>query len=213
MHDSVPKTYTIPEIQRKPKIIEKPKSEIKTYVPEPTLAAEEYENILTIIKDMALAMERSPSTFAKITEEEIRDFFLIQLNGHYKGTATGETFNGAGKTDILIRHKGENAFIAECKFWKGQKKMGEGVDQLLGYVTWRDTKTAILLFSKQPDLSEVLGKAVQAIKSHKNYKAEYIHSTSELKGSDTIFGYKFMHPSDKGKEIFLTLMAFQITQP
>lgn len=209
--DDVPATYSIPDVQRKPKIIEAPK--VKTYTPEPTLDAGEYENILTIIKDMALAMERSPSTFAKISEEEIRDFFLIHLNGHYKGNATGETFNGAGKTDILIRHKGENAFIAECKFWKGQKKTTEAVDQLLGYVTWRDTKTSILLFSKQPDLSEVLEKAVQTIKSHKNYKSEYTHSASELLSSDTIFGYKFMHPSDKDKEIFLTLMAFQITNP
>jgi hypothetical protein len=42
---------------------------------EPTLESEEYENILTIMKDMALAMERTPSTFATLSEEEIRDFF------------------------------------------------------------------------------------------------------------------------------------------
>ena len=90
-------------------------------------------------------MERSPQTFAKLTEEEIRDFFLIQLNGHYQGNATGETFNGAGKTDILIRYKNANAFIAECKFWSGQKKMTETINQLMGYITWRDTKTAITI--------------------------------------------------------------------
>ncbi len=209
--DDVPATYTIPEVQRKPKIVQTPK--VKTYTPEPTLEAEEYENILTIIKDMALAMERSPATFAKLTEEEIRDFFLILLNGHYKGTATGETFNGAGKTDILIRHQNANAFIAECKFWKGQKKLDEAIGQLLGYVTWRDTKTSIVLFNKQTDLSSVLEKTQETLKAHKNFKSEYALKSSELEGSDTIFGYKFVHPSDPDKEIFLTLMAFQITAP
>lgn len=209
--DDIPTTYAIPEIRKKPSIIETQKA--KTFTPEPTLAADEYENILTIIKDMALAMERSPSTFAKLTEEEIRNFFLISLNGHYQGSATGETFNGSGKTDILIRHKNANAFIAECKFWNGQKKMSEAIDQLLGYVTWRDTKTAILLFNKQPDLSAVVDKANESIKQHKSYKEEYQLNSRELKNNETISGYKFVHPSDPNKTIYLTLMAFQINEP
>jgi len=209
--DDVPATYSIPEVQRKPKIIEAPK--VKTHTPEPTLDAGEYENILIIIKDMALAMERSPETFAKLTEEEIRDFFLILLNGHYKGNATGETFNGVGKTDILIRHQNANAFIAECKFWKGQKKLDEAIGQLLGYVTWRDTKTSIVLFNKQNDLTAVLDKTQETLKAHPNFKAEYTLKSSDLEGAETVFGYKFTHPSDSDKEIFLTLMAFQITQP
>jgi hypothetical protein len=209
--DDIPTTYAIPEIRRKPSIVESPK--VKTFTPDPTLTTEEYENILSIIKDMALAMERSPSTFAKLTEEEIRNFFLISLNGHYQGNATGETFNGVGKTDILIRHKNANAFIAECKFWNGQKKMSEAIDQLLGYVTWRDTKTAILLFNKQPDLSAVVTKANEAIKQHKNFKTEYQLNSHDLKNNETIFGYKFVHPSDSDKTIYLTMMAFQITEP
>ena len=35
-------------------------------------------------------------------EEALRSHFLVQLNGHYEGQATGETFNYEGKTDILI---------------------------------------------------------------------------------------------------------------
>jgi len=209
--DDIPTTYAIPEIRRKPSIIES--SKIKTFTPDPALATEEYESILSIIKDMALAMERSPSTFTKLTEEEIRNFFLILLNGHYQGSATGETFNGIGKTDILIRHKNANAFIAECKFWNGQKKMLEAIDQLLGYVTWRDTKTAILLFNKQPDLSVVAMKANETIKQQKNFKAEYKLNSEELKNNETTFAYKFVHPSDPDKIIYLTLMAFQINEP
>ena len=37
------------------------------------------------------------------------------LNAQFEGKAAGEVFNGQGKTDILIREGGRNAFIAECK--------------------------------------------------------------------------------------------------
>jgi len=33
-----------------------------------------------------------------------------------QGKATGETFNRARKTDILLREGDRNVFIAECKF-------------------------------------------------------------------------------------------------
>ena len=43
--------------------------------------------------------------------------FWFELNGHYEGGASGETFNYEGKTDILIRVQGKNIFIAECEYW------------------------------------------------------------------------------------------------
>jgi len=206
--DDVPATYAIPEIRRAPRIVEPTKP--KTVAVEPTLELEEYENILTIMKDMALAMERTPSTFATLSEEEIRDFFLISLNGHYQGNATGETFNGSGKTDILVRYKGANAFIAECKFWRGQKHMDQAVDQLLRYITWRDTKTAILLFSKQP-LTQAFVKAKECIVRHKHFHSEHQLHSRDLKIAQTVVGYRFSHPSDGDKLVYLTLMGFQIT--
>jgi hypothetical protein len=172
---------------------------------------EEYERILVIIKDMSLAMERSPTTFEKLDEQEIRDFFLIALNGHYQGSATGETFNGEGKTDILIRHQNANAFISECKFWKGQKQLLEAIDQLFGYVTWRDTKTAICLFHKDGDLTKVLGQIDLIAKSHPNYKSGLRLNESSL-NTETIFGYVFRHPSDKDKDVMVTIMVFQVTK-
>jgi len=209
--EDIPETYNIPEIRRKPNIIAESQKP-NTFTPEPALAIEEYENILNIVKDMALAMERSPETFFSLKEEDIRNFFLILLNGHYQGNATGETFNGNGKTDILIRHKNANVFIAECKFWKGQKELLKAIDQLLGYVTWRDTKVSIILFNKNPDSSSILAKSDGAIKQHKNFKTEYELSSDELKNNETILGYKFTHPSDPDKEVFLSLLVFQINE-
>jgi hypothetical protein len=204
----IPATYTIPEIKRKPSVTTSAVTR-KAQKPDPTLSEEEYENILRIIKDMALAMERSPSTFSKLDEPEIRDFFIILLNGHYQGMATGETFNGEGKTDILIRYENSNLFIAECKFWSGQKGLVEAIDQLFGYVTWRDTKTAIILFHKGKDLTAMLSKAEQTIKAHANFKSSYTLGNKELQ-SATIMAYKFSHPKDKEREILLSVLSYQV---
>ncbi len=73
---------------------------------------------------MSVVVERNPTSFATLDEEGIRDHFLLQLNGHYEGAATGETFNAAGKTDIMIRAEDRNVFIAECKFWRGPVDSG-----------------------------------------------------------------------------------------
>jgi hypothetical protein len=89
---------------------------------------------------MSLVIDRSPSSFITLDEEAIRTHFLLQLNGHYEGNASGETFNASGKTDILIKVDNKNIFIAECKFWDGVKKFNEAIDQLLGYLSWRDSK-------------------------------------------------------------------------
>jgi len=104
------------------------------------LALEEYEDILAIIRNMVRVMERSPKAFEKMGEEYLRTHFLVQLNAQYEGRTTGETFNFQGKTDILIRDEGRNVFIAECKFWAGEKQFSETIDQLLSYLSCETQK-------------------------------------------------------------------------
>ncbi len=196
-------TYTAPNVRRKinPTL---PKASTEPFKPEPTLELKEYENILKILRNMVLVMERSPNAFKNMKEEDLRQHFLVQLNAQYEGTATGETFNYEGKTDILIRFEGKNLFIAECKFWKGEKTLLDAIDQLLGYTCWRDTKTAILVFNRNKNLSSVLGKIHETVKSHSCYKRE----TST--GQETEFSYIFHIPQDKNREIHLTIMVFDV---
>jgi hypothetical protein len=40
-----------------------------------------------------------------------------------------------------FRQDNANLFIAECKFWSGPGAFAETINQLLRYVTWRETKT------------------------------------------------------------------------
>lgn len=113
-------------------------------------------------------MERHPSLYEGKDEESLRDQLLLVLASHYENT-TGETFNKQGKTDILVRHEGSNAFVAECKFWTGQKGYFEAIAQLLSCLTWRDSKTALLLFVKNKQLDPVLAIVTEKTKEHPHF--------------------------------------------
>lgn len=106
----------------------------------------------------------------------------------------------------MLRIDGKNVFIAECKFWKGQKVYVETIDRLLGYSSWRDTKTAILVFNRNRDTSKVLAEIKSATEAHPNYKrtVSWHHES----------GYRFVmhHPSDKNRELIMTVLVFDIPE-
>ncbi len=165
---------------------------------------QEYEHILSVISNMVAVIERSPKAFREMAEEEIRQHFLVQLNGQYEGQASGETFNFDGKTDILIRHQGRNIFIAECKFWKGPESLRKALDQLLCYATWRDTKTALLIFNRERNFSTVVSRIPEVVRAHPNFRRDmpFNHEV----------GYRCAvhHRDDPNREIILTVLAFEI---
>ena len=196
-------TFPAPEVRRKVTPILPPASS-KPYKPEPELPLDEYEHILEVIQNMALVIERSPSAFATMDEESLRTHILVQLNGHYEGQATGETFNFEGKTDILIRSEGKNIFIAECKFWNGPKKLSETIDQLLSYSSWRDTKVAVIIFNRNKDFTNVLASLDETTKQHPNFQRDFGQQ------SETSFRYIFAHRDDPNREMVLTAIAFDV---
>ncbi|MBR9793011.1 MAG: hypothetical protein GYB58_14790 [Gammaproteobacteria bacterium] len=198
-----PQTYSAPNVRRKLRPTA-PTASKAPYTPEPELMMEDYEHILNVIHNMALVMERSPSAFKRMDEEALRTHFLVQLNGHYEGEASGETFNYEGKTDILIRSGGKNIFIGECKFWGGPKLLNDTIDQLLGYSAWRDTKVAVLVFNRNKDLSKVIESAKKVTLEHPNCK-RFIDQKS-----DTHFRYIFAHRDDDNREMTLSLKIFDV---
>ena len=198
-----PKTYVAPEVRRRisPKM---PKASNAPFKPEPILVMGDYEYILNVLTNMTIVMERSPSAFETMDEEALRTHFLVQLNGHYEGQATGETFNYEGKTDILIRVQGRNIFVAECKYWNGPKKLVDTLDQLLGYASWRDTKLAIVLFNRNRNFTKVLGAIPEAIRQHSCFKKELGQPT------ETSFRYSIGNRGDPNREMTLTVLAFDV---
>ena len=200
---SAPETFVAPTKRRKSPV-SRPSVPKRKFLPEPTLDQHEFEHILGILKSMALVIERTPASFASLDEEAIRTHFLLQLNGHYEGSATAETFNASGKTDILIRVDNRNVFIAECKFWRGTKSFSEAVDQLLGYLSWRDSKCALLVFNRGKDSSAVREKMHELMSS----RAEHRKTTSYDADGDA--RYVLVRPLDPGREIQIQTMLFDI---
>ena len=198
-----PRIYTVPEVRR---VItpSPPQASLEPYQPEPELDQENYEHILEVIENMAQVMEYSPAAFSDMSEEVLRWHFLVQLNGHYEGQGTAETFNYKGKTDILIRSKGKNIFIAECKYWGGANTLTGAINQLLGYSSWRDTKVAVIIFNRNKDFTGVLDSIRATAKEHPNFKSELDQR------SETSFSFIFSNRDDANREMALTIMAFDI---
>jgi hypothetical protein len=198
-----PATYVIP-VRRRPSPVNRPTVPTEKYEAEPALDEAQYQYILRVMRSMSLVVERNPRSFATLREEAVRDHFLLQLNGHYEGFATGETFNRSGKTDILIRVGDRNAFIAECKFWYGQKRLSDAIDQLLSYLTWRDCKCALVVFNRKKDSAGVAAKMHEAMIARPERRRTVAHSDSgECR-------YIFVKQDEPGREIIITTMLFDV---
>lgn len=199
---NAPNTYKAPVEQTftKPKPEERNSGQASNWI----IEDEVYEDILTVLRNMAWVMERSPSAFEEMNEEDLRAHFLVQLNGQFTGPSTGETFNRTGKTDIYLPVKDRAVFIAECKFWRGQRAFGEAIDQLLSYSSWRDTKTALVLFNRNQDTSQVLAQIPETVGDRED------HLRTTEYGEETDFRFVLHHGDDPGREITITVLVFDV---
>ena len=203
--DDVPETFSIPTPNLKRRVrISKPPAPKDAFKPEPTLEQSGYEEILQFMHDLGKQLERMPSTYKGKREEDLRDYFLLLLEPRFEGAATGETFNKKGKTDILVRYQGSNVFVAECKFWDGQKQFLESIDQLLGYLTWRDSKTALVTFVRNKDFSSVLTTVEEVLPNHPNYLRHV------GKHEKTWFDCRFHLTGDRNREMKVAVMLFHV---
>lgn len=175
--------------------------------PVPTLNESTYEDILSLIHQVGVKFEQNPSVYQGKSEEDLRDHFLTVLGAQVRGSATGESFNKGGKTDILLNYKGNIIFLAECKFWRGPKKHEESINQLLGNLTWRDTKSCLIYFVDRKQMNPIIGKVKKFTPNHHNY----IEKIDFRKGNSWQT-YKFHLPGDEDTPIFLTVLMFHFSQ-
>lgn len=197
--------FTAPTIKKK--VIPQPTvSKNKEFSSEPMMAKEMYDDILKVIYDLGKSMEKKPSTYKDKDEEGIRDQFLLVLETRYDSTtATGETFNRGGKTDIILKYAtdGSNLFVAECKFWHGASEFHKAISQLFDrYLTWRDSKAALMLFVTNKDFTNVIDTIKKEIQNH-----PYYLKSAGTRG-ETSFSFHFHLPQDKDKIVFLEVIAF-----
>lgn len=199
-------TFAIPQPPLREKIIiKKPDVSEVGYTPEPTLDFVNYHKILKIINDVGKNFERMPSTFKDKGEEDLRDHIILVLDPNFElGGVSGETFNKTGKTDILLRYDSTVVFIAECKFWGGDKVYLKTIDQLLKYLSWRDTKTSVVIFVREKNFSSILEKVQAVTETHSNYLGFV------SKSDENWFNYRFHLNEDKNREVKLAVQLFHL---
>lgn len=148
------------------------------------------------------SVERFPNTFAPMEEEVLRELLLVVLNNQF-GPAVGEMFSRQGKTDIAVLHEKGPVFIAECKFYDGPRSVDEALDQLLGYLVWRDTKAALVLFVKRQDVTKSLQRAHAAIEEHVRFRrlGERLADHSR---------FLLAHEGDEGRLVELILIGIPV---
>lgn len=173
---------------------------------EPIMSQEMYLDVIKVMFEAGKSMERKPTLFLDKDELALRDQFLFILETRYEGiSATGETFNKFGKTDILLKYAadGSNLFVGECKFWHGASELHKAINQLFDlYLTWRDSKAAIILFVTNKDFTKTLQIVESELKKH-----EYFQEFKGKKG-DSSFSFLFRMPHDAKKIVYLEVMLF-----
>lgn len=203
--ENIASTFSVPKPLLREKIVIKPTVSEKGFKPEPTIDNENYLKILKLINDVGKNFERMPSLFKGKGEEDLRDHILMTLDPNFEfGSASGETFNKTGKTDIQLRYDSSVIFIAECKFWNGEKNYLSTIDQLLGYLTWRDTKASVIIFVKAKDITAIINKVEIETSKHTNY----LGFTS--KSDDNWFNYRFHINGDRNREVKLAVQLYHL---
>ena len=174
---------------------------------EPGLANETYESVLHFIRHQGRTFERTPATYAVHDEEDLRNIILAQLNSHFEGDAVGEVFRRRGKTDICIEQDNRAAFIGECKLWTGPANLTDALDQLLGYLTWRDSKASLIIFnSKNRNFSKILETLPGTIRNHRLFIRDL---TCEEEGEWRV---QMRSEEDEGRRVTIHVFVFDLYQ-
>jgi hypothetical protein len=146
-------------------------------------------------------MEQLPSTYQGREEEDIRDYLLTVLSSHFEN-ATGETFNVRGKTDIYVRDSATLILIGECKYWSGRSDFLKTIDQVLSYLTWRDSRAAIFMFVRNKNLGPVLDEIKAAAPQHRCCVA------TEPEMTEGWYPFTFHMAEDSTRSVRLAIQCF-----
>lgn len=182
-----------------------PRPPANGFKPEPAIAEATYEDLLAIIRHTGASFEGTPQTYKSLGEDGLRDNVLSHINVMFEGKATGETFRKYGKTDIRIEEDSRSAFVGECKLWGGEQILLGALAQLLGYLTWRDCKAALIFFNKDvAGFSGVQDTIGRALTSHPGFlRAKETSRAGEWR-------FVFQSTEDPAREVTVHVFAFNL---
>jgi hypothetical protein len=153
---------------------------------------------------MTQVIELSPSAFHDVDEEALRSHFLVQ--GTIRAKQLARLSTTRARQTFLFALRGATSSPQSASS-AGPKKLSETIDQLLGYSSWRDSKTSVVVFNRNRDFSKVLAAIPEAVRAHPQYKKDLPGST------ETVFRYLFANRDDRNRELYLTVMAFDVPTP
>lgn len=153
-------------------------------------------DILEVLDNQAKSFEKTPRAFISLKEEDLRDIILSNLNSIFQGKATGETFSKNGKTDIYLNIDEGNILVFECKNWGGKKLFLETIDQLRGYMTWRQNYGVIIFFVKAKNFTKILSE----ILADSQESSSYVNGAKKVNETHFVAKYYIDDP-DKNVEI------------
>ncbi|WP_143751748.1 hypothetical protein [Maribacter sp. 6B07] len=201
---NIPAAFESPRIVKKKKIIPKPVGASNTVTNQRFITDEDYMHILGLLQDCGNNWEHFPELYKGKGEEALRDQLIFVLAPNIEGVVAGEAYNKKGKTDISIKHESTNLFIGECKIWKGPKGFLETIDQILCYLTWRDSKAAIMMFVPNQEISAVRKATEESAKSHPNF----VRILDVI--NDGWTNYRFHIENDPGTYITLAVQLYHL---
>ncbi len=186
--------------------IDKPKA--RRAKEEPALDHDDVMGLVDFIDGYVREFEVNPKTYSGFHEEGLRDLLANMMNANYKGSTTAETFSKLGKTDISMRVYSGRVLICECKFWSGAKAYGEALEQLFGYLTWRQNYGVLINFCKLKDMSRALAEAKRAASEHPTFTEGTLHDQSESR-----FTSRHIHPQDANKSVEVHHLFVDLSVP
>jgi len=74
----------------------------------------------------------------------------------------------------------------------------------LGYVSWRDTKTALLIFNRAKNLSGVAGQVPGVVHAHPDLVRDL------GKTGETEWRFSLHHRDDPERQLLLTVLLFEV---
>ena len=88
--------------------------------------------------------------------------------------------------------------------WGGEEDLVKKLNQLLGYVNWRDSKTALVVFNRNRNLTSVVAKMRQTLSK----QPQCVRSLEYANETGARFLYRRLDDGDK--TFHLTCLVFDV---
>lgn len=125
-----------------------------------------FDDLVRICRQWIESAQRFPFTFAQLKEDDITSIVVSVLNIVFD-TAHREVFIGEGKSDIYVEAaRGDRtcaAYVGEAKFWSGQSKVEEHLNQILRYAPYHVRQVMLLYYVRDNKIDLICKKGTSTI--------------------------------------------------